>query len=46
MKVLVYECAPKALKQFLTKQGHRCLTVQEARDGQERKMGSFYRLQN
>jgi hypothetical protein len=30
MKVLVDECAPRALKHFLTKQGHRCLTVQEA----------------
>ena len=30
MRVLVDECAPKALKHFLTKQGHRCLTVQEA----------------
>jgi len=30
MKVLVDECAPKALKRFLTNQGHKCLTVQEA----------------
>jgi len=30
MRVLVDECAPKALKHFLAKQGHRCLTVQEA----------------
>jgi predicted nuclease of predicted toxin-antitoxin system len=30
MKVLIDECAPKALKGFLTKQGHECLTVQEA----------------
>ena len=30
MRVLVDECAPRALKQFLAKQGHRCLTVQEA----------------
>jgi predicted nuclease of predicted toxin-antitoxin system len=30
MKVLIDECAPKALKTFLTKHGHECLTVQEA----------------
>lgn len=30
MKVLVDECAPKELKTFLTKQGHKSLTVQEA----------------
>jgi predicted nuclease of predicted toxin-antitoxin system len=30
MKVLVDECAPKALKTFLTKHGHECRTVQEA----------------
>lgn len=30
MKVLIDECAPKALKIFLSKQGHECLTVQEA----------------
>lgn len=30
MRVLVDECAPRALKQFLTKQGHQCRTVQEA----------------
>ena len=30
MKVLVDECAPKALKTFLTKRGHECRTVQEA----------------
>ncbi len=30
MKVLIDECAPKALKNFLAKQGHECLTVQEA----------------
>ena len=30
MKVLIDECAPKALKSFLTKHGHECLTVQEA----------------
>ena len=30
MKVLVDECAPKALKTFLIKQGHESLTVQEA----------------
>lgn len=30
MKVLIDECAPKALKTFLSKQGHDCRTVQEA----------------
>jgi predicted nuclease of predicted toxin-antitoxin system len=30
MKVLIDECAPKALKTFLTKHGHESLTVQEA----------------
>lgn len=30
MKVLIDECAPKALKTFLTKHGHETLTVQEA----------------
>ena len=30
MKVLVDECAPRALKTFLTKHGHESLTVQEA----------------
>lgn len=30
MKVLIDECAPKALKTFLTSQGHESLTVQEA----------------
>jgi predicted nuclease of predicted toxin-antitoxin system len=30
MKVLIDECAPKALKKHLTNQGHECLTVQEA----------------
>src|SRR5215831_18589502 len=30
MRVLVDECAPKALKHFLIKQGHRCLTVEDA----------------
>jgi predicted nuclease of predicted toxin-antitoxin system len=30
MKVLIDECAPKALKSFLTKHGHESLTVQEA----------------
>jgi predicted nuclease of predicted toxin-antitoxin system len=30
MNVLVDECAPKALKTFLTKHGHECRTVQEA----------------
>jgi len=30
MRVLVDECAPKALKSFLSKKGHTCRTVQEA----------------
>jgi predicted nuclease of predicted toxin-antitoxin system len=30
MKVLIDECAPKALKTFLAKHGHETLTVQEA----------------
>ena len=30
MKVLIDECAPKALKNNLTAHGHECLTVQEA----------------
>jgi predicted nuclease of predicted toxin-antitoxin system len=30
MKVLFDECAPRALKSFLTKHGHESLTVQEA----------------
>jgi|SRR5437899_10035040 len=30
MKVLIDECAPKALKAFLIKHGHESLTVQEA----------------
>jgi predicted nuclease of predicted toxin-antitoxin system len=30
MRVLIDECAPKALKYFLTKNGHDCRTVQEA----------------
>src|SRR5438046_8649552 len=30
MKVLVDECAPKALKRNLTAHGHDCLTVQDA----------------
>jgi len=30
MKVLLDECAPKALEIFLRKHGHECLTVQEA----------------
>ena len=30
MKVLIDECAPKALKTFLSKHGHESLTVQEA----------------
>ncbi|SRR6266404_3568178 len=29
MKLLIDECAPKALKTFLSKQGHECRTVQE-----------------
>jgi predicted nuclease of predicted toxin-antitoxin system len=29
MKVLIDECAPKALKTFLSKRGHESLTVQE-----------------
>jgi len=29
MRVLIDECAPRALKNFLAKQGHECLTVQE-----------------
>ncbi len=29
MKVLIDECAPKALKAFLSKHGHKSLTVQE-----------------
>ncbi len=30
MKVLLDECAPKALKRVLTDHGHECRTVQEA----------------
>jgi predicted nuclease of predicted toxin-antitoxin system len=30
MKVLIDECAPKALKTFLTEHSHESLTVQEA----------------
>lgn len=30
MKVLVDECAPRALKVFLAKCGHDCVTVQDA----------------
>jgi predicted nuclease of predicted toxin-antitoxin system len=30
MKVLIDECAPRALKKYLTDHGHECLTVQEA----------------
>src|ERR1700730_13534907 len=30
MKVLIDECAPRALKNSLTAHGHDCLTVQEA----------------
>jgi hypothetical protein len=30
MKVLIDECAPRALKSFLSKHGHESLTVQEA----------------
>lgn len=30
MKVLIDECAPRALKHALTPHGHECLTVQEA----------------
>ena len=29
MKVLIDECAPRALKKFLVHRGHECLTVQE-----------------
>ncbi len=29
MKVLIDECAPRALKKFLVQRGHECLTVQE-----------------
>ena len=30
MKVLIDECAPKAMKYTLAAHGHECLTVQEA----------------
>jgi predicted nuclease of predicted toxin-antitoxin system len=30
MKVLIDECAPRAIKKHLTHHGHECLTVQEA----------------
>lgn len=30
MKVLIDECAPRALAKFLSGQGHECQTVQEA----------------
>jgi predicted nuclease of predicted toxin-antitoxin system len=30
MRVLIDECAPRALKTFLSKEGHECRTVQEA----------------
>jgi predicted nuclease of predicted toxin-antitoxin system len=30
VRVLIDECAPKALKKHLAGQGHECLTVQEA----------------
>jgi hypothetical protein len=30
MRVLIDECAPKALKYFLAKHGHVCRTVQES----------------
>ncbi len=30
MKVLIDECAPRAIKNFLSKHGHESLTVQEA----------------
>jgi predicted nuclease of predicted toxin-antitoxin system len=30
MRVLIDECAPRALKQTLSTQGHECCTVQEA----------------
>jgi hypothetical protein len=30
MKVLIVECAPRALKSFLSRNGHEGLTVQEA----------------
>jgi predicted nuclease of predicted toxin-antitoxin system len=30
MRVLIDECAPRALKVFLSNEGHECRTVQEA----------------
>lgn len=30
MKVLIDECAPRAIKKHLTDYGHECITVQEA----------------
>ena len=30
MKILIDECAPRALKKHLTNYSHECLTVQEA----------------
>jgi predicted nuclease of predicted toxin-antitoxin system len=30
VRVLIDECAPKALKKHLANHGHECLTVQEA----------------
>jgi len=30
MKILIDECAPRALKASLAEHGHECLTVQEA----------------
>jgi len=30
MRILIDECAPKALKNYLTNRGHECRTVQEA----------------
>jgi predicted nuclease of predicted toxin-antitoxin system len=30
MKLLIDECAPRALKHYLAARGHECLTVQEA----------------
>ena len=30
MRILIDECAPRALKKHLVSHGHECLTVQEA----------------
>jgi predicted nuclease of predicted toxin-antitoxin system len=30
MRILIDECTPRALKTFLSKEGHECRTVQEA----------------